>query len=423
MTNHSKEQIYVAELKLPSCFYTSSKRRQEIPNPDGFEISKGYYIVRSPDEQTAVEAHPEIILVIKFVGTNLKDAEDHAFKVGELFGSLASAYGGYPLGEPRLHRMASIGVDERIKSQHNYLYGHKPYMLLNFDQTVEYQFRQYLESVSSIAGKTKHQLQSAIHWYGLSISVDDPTVSYVAAWTGLESIGKAIDGIAHPNGPKVHCQICGNKAGENRDRKMAGIDHAFNIFAQSLSFRSLPEESRQLLSKELVEGFSYSQAQCLRNSIVHGLQEVEVLLKECTKCRRHLFHVLNISIQIALGRFATSWITGDYEFHPIERASIKCTEKANKSPYYGEWIEGLEFQAEPGIHVGGRFCVARFKLEWELDANLIEATSMEGFRRDTDVFGPDGSEILDFAKWNDRPVEPPWEKASIPDGKRNSRRT
>ena len=386
MTNGKKRQLYVAELKLPTCFYTSTEQRHEIPKPGGLEINKGYYIVRPPNEQSVIEGHPEIVLVVRFMNNNLKDAEDHAFKVGRLFSSLASAYGGYPIEEPYLYRIASIGVDGRMKSQHNYLYDPKPYMLSAYDQTVGHQFQNYLNSVSSIDAKTKRQLQSAIHWYGMSISSYDPPVSYVAAWTGLESIGPVIDKIAHLDGGKVRCKACGNKAGAKRDSKKAGITHMFKQIAGGPLSASLHEEAKVLLAEELLKGFSAKKAQALRDEIVHGLGDVEILTRESSESRRHLIHILNASIQIALGPFVKSWMTGDYEFHPIERASMKCHNEVNESPYLGEWFVGPKFQAESGAQEHGRILTNKFKLEWKLDKREIESKSEEKFSRDTEVF-------------------------------------
>ena len=188
---------------------------------------------------------------------------------------MASAYGGYPLQSPYLHRIARIGVDGNLNSQHDYGYRGKPYALSEFNQTADHQFRQYLQSISSIGGKTRYQLQSAIHWYGISISSDDPTVSYVAAWTGLECIGIVIDSIAHPNGPKIHCQTCRNRAGERRDRKKAGITHILNRLTDGPWSESLTDEAREQLAKDFRGSFTSQEANDLRDSIVHGLDDIE----------------------------------------------------------------------------------------------------------------------------------------------------
>ena len=76
--------------------------------------------------------------------------------------------------------------------------------------------------------RTKHQIQSAIHWYGISITVDDPAVSYVAAWTGLSASGLPSTMSRTPTDPKLAARSCWNAVGKDRDRKMAGIHHMIN---------------------------------------------------------------------------------------------------------------------------------------------------------------------------------------------------
>ena len=44
MLSGKSEQLYVAELKVPSLFYSTSETRGEIPKPSEFGISKGYYV-------------------------------------------------------------------------------------------------------------------------------------------------------------------------------------------------------------------------------------------------------------------------------------------------------------------------------------------------------------------------------------------
>ena len=285
-------------------------------------------------------------------------------------------------------------------------------MLLHFDQTVEHDFQRFLQAVSSNEGQIRRRLQSAIHWYGISISSDEPTVSYVAAWTGIESIASSIDRKWHTNGPKAPCQICGNVTGKVRSHKMAGLDHIFAVLAQSLSHRSLPKESKEILSEDIIEDFTHGQASQLRNDVVHDPKDVEGLVQQCSKFRRHLMHALNLSIQLCLEPKTKSWITGDFEFHPIERASIKCKQVSNLSPFYGDWFDGPNVQTQASVQEGRRVLSAKFSMEWRLDCRLIELIAKEGFKRDTAVFSPDGSVISNFPKWRDRPVEPPWQSAS-----------
>ena len=112
--------------------------------------------------------------------------------------------------------------------------------------------------------------------------------AYVAAWTGLECIGTAIDRIAHPYGPKAPCKTCGNVPGEDRDRKKVGIGHMFCRLSDiSLLSESLSDDVKERLSKELTGSFSSTDAQKLRDAIVHGLEGIESLVYRSSESRLH----------------------------------------------------------------------------------------------------------------------------------------
>ena len=229
---HADEQVYVVELKAPSHFYVESEVRQVLRHPGGFEVRKGYWVARPPDEQSAIVGYTELALTILLVSGTLKDAEDHALKVGRMFSSLTSAFGGYPLDPPRLNRIAAVDVDERLLSQHSYYYDEHLHVSLSvpFDAIVQHRFQRYIEFFSLFDENTRFRLQSAMHWYGIAVGADDPTVSYVAAWTGLECIGLLMDSRFHTQGSRAPCPTCGNQVGEKRDRKMAGIEHVFQFW-------------------------------------------------------------------------------------------------------------------------------------------------------------------------------------------------
>ncbi len=288
---------------MPSYWYLGREINGEIPEPAGFEINRGYWVLRPQKEQ------PEFDLIVEFGSATLKDAEDHALKVGRILSSIASAHGGYPSGAPKLQRVASIDRDGYLKSQHQYWYGDNSQKLWPYDGHAKQAFLRNLEIISLMDHKERYKLLAAIHWYGISISTDDPTVSYVAAWTGLEVIGVVINSIFHPNGHKAPCQICKNKAGKDRDRKMAGIEHAFGYLARESLPGSPSEGNRKLIADDLIKGFAAEEAGKLRNSVVHGLEEFEVLLEKCSEVRRHLIHILNVSILTAMASSASARVT------------------------------------------------------------------------------------------------------------------
>ena len=412
MLEKCSEQVYVAELKVPTCFYPNWESRRPIEDPTGFGVNKGYYVIGPPDEKPTVSGYVEMVLVIEFVSKGLKEAEDRALRVGRTFGSLASGYGGYPIESPYLTRIACSDINGYLKSQHNYSYRSKPNILSGFDQVVDYQLRQYFRSFSSIDPTTRHQLQSAIHWYGISISADDPTVSYVAAWTGLESIGTVIDRKAHPDGPRVYCETCHNKAGEKRDRKIAGINHMFNHLTRDPLSGSLSDDALQMLERDFAEALSSEDAQELRAALVHGLEDIELLSQKSARSRRFLMHALNASIQIVMGQFVKSWIPDDYGVQPFARHSLRFREGLRWSPYLGEWVAELRGNDQPITSALGGEYAGVYEVEWALRENavsFIESKGEEVFRRGIDVTNlADGKSLTGLATWHDRPSEIEW---------------
>ena len=410
--------IYVAELRVPSYFYLQREISDVIPNPTGFGIHKGYWKMHPQDEQSDVEGYVELALTIEFLAPSLREAEDHSLKIGRALNSIVSAYGGYPLGGVRLNRVASMSVEGYIKSQHNYWYGYKSHNLSIFNQAIKHQFQEYLEDFSQTDGKTRYLLQSAIHWYGIAISADDPTVSVVAAWTGLESIGVAVDGRVHPNGPKAPCETCNNEAGLDRDRKMAGIDHAFHYLTKALILESMPEDVKESIAGDLIYGLSAEEASKLRNDVVHGLEEIEMLQQKCLEVRRHLFHILNASILSTMGPSTGAWLAGHYEVQPEGRFSLKFKKGTSASPFLGDWVEGPELQPESIDRSEGSPVAATVGLKWratEETASLVEAKSEELFRRDADVFSFEHQSIMaGLPRWRDRVAEPAWKEFTIP---------
>ena len=122
--------------------------------------------------------------MIEFLSSGLLEAEARAVSMGELFSSLLSAFGAYPLQSYQLRRIACMDLNQDLRTHHNYVHRDRPYMLSAFDQLSAYRLAKYIQSVASIDINARGQLQSAIHWYGLSVSAQDPTVSYVARMDG-----------------------------------------------------------------------------------------------------------------------------------------------------------------------------------------------------------------------------------------------
>ena len=415
MLETNDEQIYVAELKVPSRFFSVSEFRREIPNPTEFGINRGYYVVLPRDEQSVASGYAEITLVIELLSTGLVQAEDHAMSVGGVFSTLVSAFAACPIESPQLERLACIDIVDGLRSEHHYLHRLRPHMISEFNQVGDHRLREYIRSIASIDGNTRGHLQSAIHWYGVSISADDPTVSYVAAWTGLECIGTAIDRIAHPYGPKAPCKACGNEAGKDRDRTMAGIDHMFHRLSDGPLSASLPDDVKERLFSELLGCFSSQEAHDLRNSIVHGLEDLESLVQKSSKARLHLIHVLNASIQSVMGESIQSWKPGgDYRVHPDFRYSLRFKPGLNQSPYQNQWASSLHSRGVHSAPEPSKFYMSEYDLEFAINepaARFAESHCQEPFKRDDDVYrlGHDPEQQV-WPTWYDRPAEPDWKE-------------
>ena len=394
---------------MSTYFNVETEVRKVLPNPSSFGAYKGYWIARSRDGKPAFEGNAELTLAIQFVEKTLKEAEERALQIGVRFGSLTSAFGGYPLASPRLQRIATVDTEERLVSQHNYLYDDRLYLTqgASFDTTVQNEYQRFLSFFSSYDDKNQYRLQSAIHWYGIAISADDPAVAYVAAWTGLECIGPLMDSRFHPQGSRVACHTCGNEAGSKRDDTMAGIEHVFNSGTLDPAC-----------------GFTFEKAHQLRHDLVHGLRDIELLVQECSDFGRFLVDILNVSVLTALTpeeygdqNSVLSLRAGDHGFRPTSRLSILFN-GGQTLPYMGDWTEcrlireprtGTQGQGNPDVSV-------EVETGWILEndqRNAVISFSYEEFRRlDQEEDPMEGREMPVFLPWRDRPLEPTWKSAS-----------
>ena len=408
MLEAGETKTYVADVRIPTFFHQICEVRKRIPNPVSFQITKGYWKLRSLNGPSDESGFAEFVLTIAFVSEALKDAENHALQVGKDFSVLLSGFSGHPVEPPILHRIALVDSRECLLTQTNYWYAQKLSRQAEFNQTTQYRLQEYIGQVSSMEKHARYQLQSAIHWYVTALGADDPTISIVAAWTGLECIGKILDSKFHPNGNRARCEMCQNQAGKKRDRKIAGIEHIFCWINRGI----LPEtELEETVANDLVEHFDAEEARQLRNDIVHGLQTVNLLTQRCSEVRRHLYHVLNASIQNAMDELSPSGIAGHYEFHPEGRVSLKVSEELAKKPFFGQWIEGFRVCSEITEELP---YVASIIPTWNPPSDvvrLIEYKSQEEFARDAEIYQVSDQSVLDgIPNWHSRPDEPEWER-------------
>ena len=391
---------------MPTFFNVEMGVRKALPNSSAFGVHKGYWIARPPDDESDLEGNAELILVFQYVGDTLKAAEEHALRVGAIFGSLTSAFGGYPLASPRLERIAAVDTEERLVSQHNYVYDVRLHETqgTSFDSKVQSEYQKFLDFYSSYYGKTIYRLQSAIHWYSIAISADDPAVAYVAAWTGLECIGLVMDGRFHPQGSRAGCDTCENRPGIKRDSTMAGIEHVFNSGTTGT-----------------IDEFTFDRAHQLRHDLVHGLRDMELLIQECSDFGRHLIDILNMSLLTALtpqqydgDNSVLSLKAGDYRFRPTSRLSILLNE-GQMSPYLGDWLECRLIRNPQKGTQGERNndVLVQVETSWILRDNQRDSVvsfSYEEFRRlGQEEYPLEGRDMPVFLPWRDRPLEPAWD--------------
>ena len=393
-----------------SDLHVDAESRGEIPNPVGFGISKGYWMACSARENIPPRANSELVLTILFVSKSLRDAETHALKVGSICSSITSTFGGYPFNPPRLQRIATVDASEKLVSQHDYYYDDQLHEIVGwpFSLLAQHRYQKYLAAFASTKENTRFRLQSAFHWYGIAVGAKDPVIGYVAAWTGLECIGMAIDGSLHRKGPKAPCSICGNQPNQKRDRTMAGIEHVFKSGVV-----------------EIPEKFSHNDAHQLRSEAVHGLREHYLLTSDCSRHLRLLIDLLATSLTELLTpddcngtQPIASLMAGDYAFQPCSRASIRF-HRGQTTPYFSNWIDVKVCRVATKEAAGDRKddLTMNIDVEWIFDNSQqrkdVESRLYEEFGR----IGVDDYSLPDQSKpnifsWQERPLEPVWQDVS-----------
>jgi len=319
--------LYVAELLVPSALYASHGDRGAIPNPGGFGITRGYWRVHFQPDHLQTERPTGLMLTVQFVSEDRETAEDLAITVGLGLSEVISLYSGSPLTKLLLRRLARIGPADGILEQNEYIY-HREMDNLPRIKVDTPEFTKILQWFGNLDAEEEYRSKLAARWYGMAVGASDPLDGYLAVWIGLESIGPAVDRRFHPSGPKVACQVCQNKAGEDRDRKTAGIDHAV-----------------RLVAPEILDSRSIDDLVNIRNQIAHGLAPANDLRSAAEELVPDLTLVLGVATLTAArpeevkpgsGKAA---LPRDYETRPDARASLlSSVELVNHCPYYGGWI-------------------------------------------------------------------------------------
>ena len=158
----------------------------------------------------------------------------------------------------------------------------------------------------------------------------------------------------------------------------------------SVLSESLSDHVKERLSKELTSSFSSTDAQKLRDEIVHGLEGIESLVHRSSESRLHLIHVLNASIQAVMGGAAKSWMPGPgYWAHPDGRYSLRFEPGLRISPYLDQWASELRLKEHHVISEPEKLYMKQHEVEFAINehaSRFAVAQCEEPFKRDEDVY-------------------------------------
>ena len=349
------------------------------------------------------------MVTVEYPASSREDAEDKALELGEKLGQLASFYGGSTGHSPILKRLGRIGPHEGLLEQNEYYYLDDRDRLRQIE-VKPYEFQKLLQRLGELPDGSRQGLELATRWYVISVSSDNSLDGYLAAWVGFKAVGTMLSSIYHENGPRAPCSLCGNPAGVDRDRKLAGIDHMVR--------RSAPE---------LLDGRTVFDLTNIRNDIAHCLKPAD----QMRAITDHLLQDLQLSLAVGIltgaGRGGdhyqtfSSFLPGEYEVRPDARATITLGEEYFKyQPYYGQWL-GLEREfvnersrmKDDGGYVWGAGTRIRWKMEEPAPSDRVSEYVM--FFRDGMVYEnivadeADGSAVP-VIPWRDRPIPLSWQR-------------
>lgn len=321
--------LFVAEIGIPAALHAGARERRALEVPTEYGFVRGWW---SPWHQPLVPgavARPTgVRLVAELLAENLIEAEDLAIANGGRIARLLSFFAGSPAGSVQLIRIASTDIAGRLTSQHEYYY--------DFDrapsvQLAPEQLRDFLRRFAMIDPNVRVRLERAIHWYASSISDESAPDSFLAAWIGLEAVGPRLNEIWHQAGVRVPCPTCQNRAGAERDAKIAGIEHLIRSYAP-----------------EILYGRSLDTLLDIRHDVAHGLRSspediaavVQSFLADLQLC---------LSLGILIGRDGPKpeptpgWFAAlprDDSIRPDARYTFHCQDGAwPLEPFMDEWLD------------------------------------------------------------------------------------
>ena len=412
MDDLTKGDIYVVEFVVPAGFWGSPRIRQELPRPDYYGVTRGYWRMAYEDDDIGTKRPKGMLVTVEVLAASLTDAEDRALYAGERLSAIAALQAGSPPKPPELKRIGRIDAHGRLAEQHAYHYwgesGRVPRVGINL-----LDFQRLLTRVPSIPVDLRGRLEVAIHWYGIAISALDPRDGYLGAWIGLEALGTALDSMWH-----TKSSVCPSvQRSDDTQKRRAGLEHTIRHVA--------------------VEAFSGREIQDLaniRNEIGHG--STEHTPDELRSIADELFPDLLISLGVGIltlirrsvagGETDLRWsgaLPSDHEPHPDARFGVSFeTPMGHHHPWEDRWASiswewtDRRSRLEPsGEYIWG----AGMKVEIEATAEGPEPqVTQEAVlfdRRGTGTNNPPSDLTpLPVVIWRERPLRASWRRM-LPD--------
>ena len=412
------ESLYVAEVHIPTNTVSSSDTRIPLGDSKTLGIVRGYCRLKETDtgdSDTPLLAN--IAMMLEFLSPSLKKAENHAIKIGQDMSSAVASSWNTPFQEPRLYRIAHEDVTKKILSQHHYSYLPEPAVIDFGGTSLLHVLPAAINILESLDTQTGERVIAAQRWYGMALAADDPAISYLAAWMGLEYIGMLLNQLWHKNGVKLTCNVCQNPANIKRDRTMAGIEHGFGLLAsgQLIDLNTMAQSARPQFNRDIKTGFTFKQAENIRNILVHGLEQHPEVRAEAPKFRRHLTHVLYGCIRHLVRVTDRAVLPAEHRVGPDLRYSIKSRRPQDADPYLDKWptVVELKIAADSDYAKSGFTRTTEAKIDAASQAKIGFECS-EAFSRGIGAFDltdqeSDPKPMTGLVAWEDRSVEPDWQ--------------
>lgn len=321
--------VFVAEVLIPAALHAGRGRtdRQRLDPPEKWGIQRGYWEPWYVADRTGVERPAGLVLTSQFLALDVTEAEDRSLALGHQLGHLTAYFVGAPPQRPRLKRIAEVTTDDTLLAQWDYFYDSES------PPSIRVQPRELNEFLRKLAETDKAKratLELAMRWYALSTAGQSVLDQYLSIWIGLEAIGPILAEYYHPGSPKVHCAVCQNVPGKDRDRSRSAVEHLIR--------QNAPEAFEEHTLQSLYD---------LRSAIVHPPKPRADLEREVEPLVPALQLCLGAGILGArsgpIAEPLYGWkgaLPRDYEERPDARGEIVPSRALpDHKPFFGEWID------------------------------------------------------------------------------------